>query len=141
MILLIVLALLSQVPEAGDAVEPTVPPTANRHGLGEEEITGQVDIRVTDTKIFFAPQLNPFSPIEDLLIPDNYVFDDALYNTVDSMTVPHRFIGSSYLRVPVEKDFIYGDIMVFLPTFEKRVATWELVVSNSLGEAVRRVNR
>ncbi|MEO0085864.1 MAG: FlgD immunoglobulin-like domain containing protein, partial [candidate division WOR-3 bacterium] len=40
-----------------------------------------------------------------------------------------------------ERSFIYGDIMVFLPTFEKRVATWELVVSNSLGETVRRVNR
>ena len=141
MALFLVLALLAQTPALGDTVKPAALPGTDRHGLGEEEITGQVDVRVTDTKIFFAPQINPFSPIADLLIPDSYVFDDALYKTLDSVTVPHHFIGSSYLRVPVEKDFIYGDIMVFLPTFEKRVATWELVVSNSLGETVRRVTR
>ncbi|MFO7638418.1 MAG: FlgD immunoglobulin-like domain containing protein [bacterium] len=126
MTLLLVLTLLAQ-------------PAGGQHGLGEEEITGEAEVRITDRKLFFVPQLDPFAPIQDLLLPDSYVFDDALSRTVDSLTIPHRFINSSYLRVPVEKDFIYGDIMVFLPTFEKRVASWELDISNSLGETVRRV--
>ncbi|MBM3315532.1 hypothetical protein FJY71_06815 [candidate division WOR-3 bacterium] len=125
------------VPEAtGRAVRP-----AGEHHLGEELVTGEAEVRISDLKPYFAPQLDPFAPINDLLAPGTYVFDDALFNAVDSLTIPHHFIRSSYLRVPVERSFIYGDIMVFLPAFEKRVATWELVVSNSLGETVRRVSR
>ncbi|UCG43169.1 MAG: hypothetical protein JSU73_00715 [candidate division WOR-3 bacterium] len=138
--------LLAQAP-AGDEPAAAAETTAtaakspDAHGLGEEVITGQVDVKIDDAKYFFAPQVNPFAPIDDLLAPESYVFDEALYRSVDSMTVPHHFVRSSYLRVPVERDFIYDDIMVFLPSFESRVATWELVVSNSLGETVRRVVR
>jgi hypothetical protein len=132
--LLLILALLAQTP-------PTTGNAGGHHGLGEEEITGEAEVLITDRKLAFAPQIDPFSPIQDLLLPDSYVFDEALSRTADSLAVPHRFISSSYLRVPVERDFIYGDIMVFLPTFEKRVATWELDISNSLGETVRRVTR
>jgi outer membrane protein OmpA-like peptidoglycan-associated protein len=85
--------------------------------------------------------VDPFSPINSMLAPDNYVLDEGLYRSVDSMTIPQQSTHSSYLRVPVERDFIYGDLMVFMPSFESRVATWELVVSNSLGETVRRVSR
>lgn len=109
--------------------------------MGEELVTGQAEVRISDLKPYFSPQIDPFAPINDLLSPGSYVFEEALYRTVDSITVPHHFIRSSYLRVPVERSFIYGDIMVFLPSFEKRVATWELVVSNSLGETIRRVSR
>jgi len=116
-------------------------PPSGEHGLGEEVISGKAEMNITDTKTFFAPQLDPFTPIDRMLVPESYVFDDALYRTVDSLTIPSQFISSSFIRVPVERDFIYGDIMVFLPTFEKRVATWELVVANSLGETVRRVKQ
>ncbi|HDQ99738.1 MAG TPA: hypothetical protein ENN51_05595 [candidate division WOR-3 bacterium] len=132
--LILLLALLSQAPPAPQA-------SGGQHGLGEEEISGEVEVLIADRKLFFAPQFDPFSPIQNLLLPESYVFDDALARTVDSLTIPHRHVNSSYLRVPVEKDFIYGDIMVFLPSFEKRVATWELEISNSLGETVRRVTR
>ena len=144
MTLLLLALLVAQAPEAEPAPDTgsaPVPTSGDRHGLGEEVITGQADVKVEDIKLYFAPQIDPFSPISDLLVPGSYVFDDALYRTIDSMTVPNQFIRSSFLRVPVERDFIYGDIMVFLPSFEKRVATWELVVSNSLGETVRRVVR
>ncbi len=146
MSLLLAILLLAQAPGPEEApVAPettaTAPKTGDSHGLGEEVITGQVDVKISDPKFFFAPRINPFAPIEDLLAPESYVFDEALYRSVDSMTVPHHFVRSSYLRVPVERDFIYSDIMVFLPSFESRVATWELVVSNSLGETVRRVVR
>jgi hypothetical protein len=146
MSLLLAVLLLAQTPApAADeaAAEPettaAAPKSGDSHGLGEEVITGQVDVKIDDPKFFFAPRIDPFSPIDDLLAPESYVFDEALYRSVDSMTIPHHFVRSSYLRVPVERDFIYNDIMVFLPSFESRVATWELVVSNSLGETVRRV--
>lgn len=124
-------------------VQQSTPPASatEEHRLGEELITGQAEVKIGDLKPYFSPQIDPFSPINDLLSPGSYVFDEALFRAVDSITIPHQFIRSSYLRVPVERSFIYGDIMVFLPTFEKRVATWELVVSNSLGETVRRVSR
>lgn len=123
------------------AQQPAPPPTGDQHGLGEEVITGQSEVKIADIKTYFAPQIDPFAPINDLLAPETYVLDEALYRSVDSMTVPQHFAHSSFLRVPVERDFIYGDIMLFLPSFEGRVASWELVVANSLGETVRRVTR
>ncbi len=141
--LLAVLLLVGQAVPTADvpAPETTATAPAGEHGLGEEVITGQVEVKIDDANFFFTPQINPFAPIQDLLTPESYVFDDILYRTVDSLTIPNQFVRSSYLRVPVRKDFTYGDIMVFLPSFESRVATWELVISNSLGEAVRTVRR
>ncbi len=116
-------------------------PAGGSQSLGEEVITGEVEVKIIDTKPWFPPQLDPFAPINSMLAPDNYVLDEGLYHSVDSMTTPQHATHSSYLRVPVERDFIYGDLMVFMPSFETRVASWELVVSNSLGETVRRVSR
>jgi hypothetical protein len=121
------------------ATKPTK--SGDQHALGEEVIKGETEVKIHDLKPYFAPQIDPFSPVNELLAPETYVLDDALYRSVDSMTIPQHFVHSSYLRIPLERNFIYGDIMVFLPSFELRVATWELVVSNSLGETVRRVSR
>jgi len=135
----------STKPAKPDATAVSKPDTAAKkpsdsHAIGEEVITGEAEVKINDTKIWFPPQIDPFTPVNNLLTPESYVLDEALYQSVDSMTIPHHFIHSSYLRVPVERNFIYGDIMVFLPSFESRVATWELVVANSLGETVRRVS-
>jgi len=113
----------------------------DQHAIGEEVIKGETEVKIDDMKPYFPPQIDPFTPVKDLLVPERYVLDDALYRSVDSMTVPQHFAHSSFLRVPIERNFIYGDMMVFLPSFEQRVATWDLEVSNSLGETVRRVAR
>jgi hypothetical protein len=126
-------------PRESTAAQPAR--SGDAHGLGEEVISGQSEVRITDTKTCFPPQIDPFAPVNSLLAPETYVLDDALYRSVDSMTIPQQFIHSSYLRVPLERGFIYGDIMLFLPSFDNRVAAWELVVANSLGETVRRVSR
>ncbi|MGC9110369.1 MAG: FlgD immunoglobulin-like domain containing protein [candidate division WOR-3 bacterium] len=119
-----------------DSVKPK---PVGEHTLGEEVITGEAEMKITDQKLFFPPQLDPWTPVNDLLAPETYVFDEALLKTIDSLSVPQHFIKSSFLRVPVERTFIYGDLLVFLPKFEKRVASWELIIANSLGETVRRV--
>ncbi|OYD14279.1 hypothetical protein CH330_09020 [candidate division WOR-3 bacterium JGI_Cruoil_03_51_56] len=141
MIALLLTLLFAQTPETQKPETTATTETGKEHGLGEEVITGQVKIKIDDAKLYFTPRLDPFSPVNDLLVPETYVFDQALYRSVDSITIPHHFIHSSFLRVPVDKDLIYGDIIVFLPSFENRVATWELVVSNSLGKTVRRIVR
>jgi len=124
-----------------DTTAPRPAKPGDTHGLGEEVISGSADVKITDTKTYFPPQIDPFSPINDVLAPETYVLDEALYRSVDSMTVPQQFTRSSFLRVPLERNFIYGDIMLFLPSFESRVSSWELVVANSLGETVRRIAR
>jgi len=111
----------------------------DQHAIGEEVIKGETDVRIEDMKPYFPPQIDPFAPVNELLAPESYVLDEALYHSFDSMTIPQHFAHSSYLRIPVERNFIYGDMMVFLPSFELRVATWNLEVSNSLGETVRRI--
>jgi hypothetical protein len=113
----------------------------DQHAIGEEVIKGETEVRIEDMKPFSPPQIDPFSPVDKLLAPESYVLDEALYRSVDSLTVPQYFAHSSYLRIPTERNFIYGDMMVFLPSFEQRVATWDLEVSNSLGETVRRIAR
>jgi len=114
---------------------------ADQHAIGEEVIKGETEIKIEDVKPFSPPQIDPFSPVNAMLAPESYVLDDALYHSVDSMTIPQYFAHSSYLRIPTERNFIYGDMMVFLPAFEQRVANWDLEVSNSLGETVRRIAR
>ncbi len=111
----------------------------DQHAIGEEVIKGETEVKIEDMKPFSSPQIDPFSPVNELLAPGSYVLDDALYHSVDSMTIPQYFAHSSYLRIPTERNFIYGDMMVFLPAFEQRVANWDLEVSNSLGETVRRI--
>jgi hypothetical protein len=116
-------------------------PNGDQHAIGEEVIKGETEVRIEDMKPFSPPQIDPFSPVSRLLAPESYVLDELLYHSIDSMTIPQYFAHSSYLRIPTERDFIYGDMMVFLPAFEQRVATWNLEVSNSLGETVRRIAR
>jgi hypothetical protein len=113
----------------------------DQHAIGEEVIKGETEVKIEDMKPYFPPQIDPSSPVKELLVPGSYVLDDALHRSVDSMTIPQHFAHSSFLRVPIERNFIYGDMMVFLPSFEQRVATWNLEVSNSLGETVRRIAR
>ena len=151
MTLLIAVLLFAQLAPAPATTEPSAArpesttarssQNGDQHAIGEEVIKGETEVMIEDTKPYFAPQIDPFAPINELLAPRSYVLDDALYHSVDSMTIPQHFAHSSYLRVPVERDFIYGDMMVFLPSFEQRVATWDLEVSNSLGETVRRIAR
>jgi hypothetical protein len=115
--------------------------TGDQHAIGEEVIKGEAEVKVEDMKPYSPPQIDPFSPVNKLLAPESYVLDDALYHSLDSMTIPQYFAHSSYLRIPTERNFIYGDMMVFLPAFEQRVANWDLEVSNSLGVTVRRIAR
>lgn len=139
------LAPTSPAPESARARPDTTSarPVAggDQHAIGEEIIQGENEVRIEDAKPFFPPQIDPFSPINKLLTPESYVLDEALHRSVDSMTIPQYFAHSSFLRIPTERSFIYGYMMVFLPAFEQRVSTWDLEVSNSLGETVRRIAR
>jgi hypothetical protein len=149
MTLLIVALLFAQPAPVSTKPEPPsarpestadrTPQNGDQHAIGEEVIKGETEIKIEDMKPFSPPQIDPFSPVNRLLAPESYVLDDALYYSVDSLTIPQYFAHSSYLRIPTERNFIYGDMMVFLPAFEQRVATWDLQVSNSLGETVRRI--
>jgi hypothetical protein len=111
------------------------------HELGTEEIRGQERLKIDDLKPPFFPMIDPYEPINSVLRTERYIFDDHLYTTIDSLSVPSHYLHSSYLRTPVVDRLIRGDVLVFLPKFEKNVANWELTVSNSLGQTVRRVKR
>lgn len=124
-----------------DSAKPTAAQAPAEHGLGEEVITGQAEIKVEDRKMYLSPSFDPFSPVDSMFVSQNYIFDPPLLRTIDSLTIPHQFIHSSYLRVPVERDLIYGDVIIFMPDFQEQVVSWELVVANSLGETVRRLSR
>jgi hypothetical protein len=122
--------------------EPAATPVPRgEHELGTEEIRGQEQLKVEDLKPQFFPQIDLYEPISSVLRTETYVYDDNIYGTIDSIAVPSHYLHSSYLRTPVVDKLIKGDVLVFLPTFERNVASWDLVVSNSLGETVRRVRR
>lgn len=109
------------------------------HTLGEELVTGAAEMKITDQKIFLIPRFDPWNTVSDLFALESYVFDDELLRAVDSLLALRHFIRSSFLRVPVEMSLPLEDILIFFPSFEKRVANWELVIANSLGETVRRI--
>ena len=107
--------------------------------LGEEKITGEAFFKISDPKIYFAPMFDFFGPVNELLKSDEYIFDEKLALEINSQTLPTPILRSSYLRVPLKREFLYGDVLIFLPKFENSVESWELVISNSLGETVRRI--
>ena len=109
------------------------------HNIGEEVISGEAQMKIEDMKVYSTPLIDPFGPLENLLKSNQYVFDNNIYEDIDKATIPTQLLHSSYLRLPVDQEFISGDVLVFLPKFESRVAKWELIVSNSLGETVRKM--
>lgn len=111
------------------------------HELGTQVIQAQEKLKVDDLKPPLSPPLDPYEPINSVLKLEKYVFDDHLYTTIDSLSVPSNYLHSSYLRTPVVDRLIRGDVLVFLPEFEKDVANWDLTVSNSVGQTVRHVER
>ncbi len=135
--LLIAFYLLSQ--SSGANKEVTKP--QEQYKIGEEVITGEAEMKITDQKPYLLPQIDAWSPVKEMVEINTYIFDPELFRTMDSLTIPRYFIHSSFLRVPVERSYVYGDILIFLPSFEQRVASWELVIANSLGETVRRLRQ
>lgn len=112
---------------------------SKQHLIGEEIISGQAQTQVEETKLYTISLIDPFQPLNELLKSNKYIFDEKIYEEIDKATIPNQFLHSSYLRLPVEREIIAGDVLVFLPKFETNVFNWELVVSNSLGETVRRI--
>jgi len=130
---------MKEVPLEETGPAPTAP--KGEHELGTEEIKAEERLRIDDLKPQFFPMIDPYGPINSVLKTDKYVYDDKILTAIDSIAVPSHYLHSSYLRSPVVDRLITGDVLVFLPRFEKNVASWELVVSNSNGETVRRVKR
>ncbi|MEO0109147.1 MAG: hypothetical protein ABIK62_08295, partial [candidate division WOR-3 bacterium] len=129
---------LREVP-VGETETPSTPRGA--HDIGEEVITAAERLKVEDLKTPFFPLIDLYEPINAVLRLERYVFDDKLYSAIDSIGIPSNYLQSSYLRTPVVDRLIRSDVLVFLPSFDRSVADWELVVSNSNGETVRRVKR
>ena len=111
------------------------------NNLGTVSVTGVERLRADDLKPVVNPKIDPYQPITAVLKLENYVYDDQLYKTIDSIAIPSLYLHSSYIRTPVVERLVRGDVLVFLPRFEKNVATWELIVSNSNGETVRRIRQ
>ena len=122
-----------------DTIQNVKPQGKKNYELGEEMITGKASFKISEPKIYFIPMLDFFGPINELLKSDEFIFDEKLAFEIDSRTLPTPILRSSYLRIPLKGGFLYGDVLIFLPEFEKSVASWELVISNSLGETVRRI--
>ncbi|UCC11858.1 MAG: hypothetical protein JSW02_11025 [candidate division WOR-3 bacterium] len=117
----------------GQAAEPT------EHDIGEEVITGEAEFKITDRKIVLAPELKPFAPLDSIISQERYIFDDKLYATIDSLNTPILYLHSEYLRIPLLSRLVYGEIALFIPRFEKTVSSWELIITDSNGEIVRRI--
>lgn len=136
MIYLFILLFFTQIP---DTLKPDTGKVKRPYEIGEEVIKGEKPYLITERKLFTPPPINPFLLIEERLKPSGYIYDERLYYTVDSLTIPSLFITSNYLRVPVKKRFIYGDVLILFPHFEKTVASWRLIIFDSQGEEVRRL--
>ncbi len=106
--------------------------------IGEEVIKGERPYLIEEKKLFVLSPFNPFLLIEERLKPSGYIYDERLYYSVDSLTIPSLFVASNYLRVPVKRRFIYGDVLILFPSFERTVASWRLVILSPYGEEIKR---
>ncbi len=123
---------LKTKPETTDTLKGKRP-----YEIGEEVIRGERPYLIEEKKLFVVPPLNPFFLIEERIKPTSYIYDERLYYSVDSLTIPSLFISANYLRVPVKRKFIYGNVLVLFPQFEKTVAHWRLVIYDGSGSVVK----
>lgn len=128
---------LAEVPL--EEAAPTTP--KGEHELGTEEITAQERLKIEDLKPQFFPSIDPYEPISSVLKTGSYVYDDKIWETIDSLAVPGQYLHSSYLRTPVIERLIEGNVLVFLPRFEKNVSNWDLEITDPLGTTVRRIKQ
>lgn len=124
--LLLALVILAQTPPKGE------------HEIGEEVIKGEARSQIQDTKIYLMPPIKPFAPLESIITQERYIFDEKLYSTIDGLNTPILYLHSEFLRIPLVTRMMYGSIALFVPKFEKTVSSWELLITDSNGEVVRR---
>lgn len=110
----------------------------SEHEIGEEVIKGAAAMKINETKLYLFPELKPFAPLESIISQERYIFDEKLYATIDNLNTPILYLHSEYLRIPLVTRLMYGSIALFIPRFEKTVSSWELVLTDSRGEVVRR---
>jgi hypothetical protein len=108
------------------------------HDIGEEVIKGEAELKIQDRKITLNPALDPFAPLDSIISQEKYIFDEKLYATIDALNTPILYLHSEYLRVPLVSRFMYGSIALFVPRFEKTVASWELLITDTNGDIVRK---
>ncbi|MEO0225705.1 MAG: hypothetical protein ABIL05_02005 [candidate division WOR-3 bacterium] len=106
--------------------------------LKEEVIKGEAAVKIQETKFFIVPPINPEALIDSVLGQKRYIFDEKLYATIDGLNTPILYLHSEYLRVPLVPNLVKGDLLLFLPRFEKAISSWELVITDSHGEVMRR---
>jgi hypothetical protein len=111
----------------------------SEHDIGEEVIKGQMEFKIQEKKLEFYPELKPFAPLDSVISQEKYIFDEKLYSTIDALNTPILYLHSEYLRIPLVTRMMYGSIALFVPRFEKTVSSWELVITDSNGEIVRRI--
>jgi len=108
------------------------------HDIGEEIIKGEAELKIQDRKIFLWPELKPFAPLDSVISQERYLFDEKLYSTIDELNTPILYLHSEYLRIPLLSRFMYGSIALFIPRFEKTVSSWELVITDTKGDIIRK---
>ncbi|MBN2620824.1 hypothetical protein JXB22_07005 [candidate division WOR-3 bacterium] len=108
------------------------------HDIGEEVIKGEAEMKIQDRKIALNPELKPFAPLDSIISQERYIFDEKLYATIDALNTPILYLHSEYLRVPLVSRFMYSSIALFVPRFEKTVASWELLITDTNGDVVRK---
>jgi len=113
-------------------------PKSGGHEIGEEVIKGEAEFKIDDRKIYLTPELKPFAPLDSVISQERYIFDEKLYSTIDALNTPILYLHSEYLRIPLVSRLMYGSIALFIPRFEKTVSSWELVITDTKGDVVRR---
>jgi hypothetical protein len=110
----------------------------SEHEIGEEVIKGETEFKIQDRKLCVFPELKPFAPLDSIISQERYIFDEKLYATIDALNTPILYLHSEYLRIPLVSRFMYGSIALFIPRFEKTVSSWELIITDTNGDVVRR---
>jgi len=129
---------------AGTVAAPARPDTSQQstqpYDMGAEVVKVLQQMKIEEPKPKFFPTVDPYDPINTALRTDKYVYDERLYDNIDSSGGPEFTLASGYFRRPVVERFGTLPMPVNSPDFGGKVADWDLVISNSAGENVRRIS-
>ena len=121
---------------AADTISTAVVPA---YDVGAEVVKVLQRMKIEEPKPRFFPSVDPYEPINAALRTDKYVYDDKLYDMIDSVGAPRLTMLSTYVRRPVVNRFVNGVMLINSPEFDDNVTDWDMIVSNSRGETVRRI--
>jgi len=117
----------------------TLPKREKPYEIGEEVITGEKKMIINEMKILKIPPIDPFSLIGEKFSQKDIELNNEVFNYLDSNFLPLFLLNFPYLRIPIKKELLKENLIIFLPDIQKGAKNWSLNIYSQDGKIVKKI--